>query len=246
MFRASIRFLLFSLVLSCAPMWAQNSVQRGLLAEDQVPPLDSKITLGRLENGLTYYIRVNKRPERRAELRLVVNAGSILETDEQRGIAHFVEHMAFNGTKNFRKQDLVNYLESVGVRFGADLNAGTGFDETVYRLQVPTDTPSILHRGFDILEDWAHQVTFDDDAIEKERGVITEEWRLGRGAAARINDKQFPILFSGSRYAERLPIGLKSVIESGSHQSIRQFYRDWYRPDLMAVVAVGDFELARS
>ncbi|HUI63589.1 MAG TPA: insulinase family protein, partial [Bacteroidota bacterium] len=243
MSRAFLCFSFFFLVLPLNPMRGQSPVQKVALAEDQVLPLDPKITLGRLDNGLTYYIRVNKKPERRAELRLVVNAGSVLETDEQRGIAHFVEHMAFNGSKNFRKQDLVNYLESVGVRFGADLNAGTGFDETVYRLQVPTDTPSILQRGFDILEDWAHQVTFDDDAIEKERGVITEEWRLGRGAAARINDKQFPILFSGSRYADRLPIGLKTIIESCSHQTIRQFYRDWYRPDLMAVVAVGDFDV---
>lgn len=212
------------------------------MAEDQILPVDPNITLGRLDNGLTYYIRTNKKPERRAELRLVVNAGSVLETEEQRGLAHFVEHMAFNGTKNFKKQDLINYLESVGVRFGADLNASTGFDQTIYMLQVPTDTPSILHRGFDILEDWAHQVTFEDDAIEKERGVIVEEWRLGRGAAARISDKLFPILFSGSRYADRLPIGQKSIIEKCSHETLRQYYRDWYRPDLMAVIAVGDFD----
>ncbi len=205
-------------------------------------PLDTVITKGRLPNGIAYYIRANRKPEKRAELRLVIDAGSILEDDNQQGLAHFVEHMAFNGTKNFPKQDLVNFLESVGVRFGADLNAYTSFDETVYMLQVPTDTPSILNKGFDILEDWAHLVSFDSDEIDKERGVIVEEWRLRRGAEARIRDKQLPVVFKNSRYAERLPIGLKEILESFKHDTLRRFYKDWYRPDLMAVVAVGDFD----
>ncbi len=205
-------------------------------------PLDTTITRGRLPNGITYYIRANQKPEKRAELRLVVNAGSVLEDDNQQGLAHFVEHMAFNGTKNFPKQELVNFLESVGVRFGADLNAYTSFDETVYMLQVPTDTPSIMNKGFDILEDWAHLVSFDDEEIDKERGVIIEEWRLGRGAGARIRDKQFPVVFRNSRYAVRLPIGKKEILESFKHDTLRRFYSDWYRPDLMAVVAVGDFD----
>lgn len=207
-------------------------------------PLDSAVTAGTLPNGLRYFIRANRKPEHRAELRLVVNAGSVLENDDQRGIAHFCEHMAFNGTTHFRKQELVNYMESIGMRFGADLNAYTSFDETVYMLKVPTDTPAIVQKGFQILEDWAHNVSYDDDEIEKERGVVIEEWRIGRGAAARMRDKQFPIVFKDSRYAERLTIGDKHTLETCSHETLRDFYRTWYRPELMSVVAVGDFQAA--
>ncbi len=208
-------------------------------------PLDPALTKGRLPNGLTYYVRSNTKPEKRAELRLVINAGSVLENDDQQGLAHFAEHMAFNGTKNFHRQELVNYLESVGVRFGADLNAYTSFDETVYTLQVPTDSIEIVEKAFDILEDWAHQVSFEDSEIDKERGVIVEEWRQGRGAGARIRDKQLPVLFKNSRYADRLPIGKKEIIEHFPPESLRQFYRDWYRPELTAVIAVGDFDPKR-
>src|SRR5687767_13638090 len=168
-------------------------------------PRDSAVTVGSLPNGVRYYIRQNPRPEKRAELRLAVDAGSVLEDQDQRGLAHMVEHMAFNGTRNFQKQEIVNYLESIGMQFGADLNAYTSFDETVYMLTVPTDTGSALVKGFQILEDWAHGVTFDTTEINKERGVVIEEWRLGRGADARMRDKTFPLLFQGSRYAERLP-----------------------------------------
>jgi zinc protease len=239
----------FIIILACSPpvpsVLAQETTKSFSAHEDELSaslPLDTAITKGRLANGITYYIRTNPKPEKRAELRLVVNAGSILEDDNQQGLAHFVEHMAFNGTKNFPKQALVDFLESVGVRFGADLNAYTSFDETVYMLQVPTDTPSIVNKAFDILEDWAHLVSFDDAEIDKERGVIIEEWRLGRGADARIRDKQFPIVFKNSRYAVRLPIGKKEIIETFKHDTLRRFYKDWYRPDLMAVVAVGDFD----
>jgi zinc protease len=205
-------------------------------------PMDPAVTVGTLPNGLRYYVRANQRPEKRAELRLVVNAGSVLEDDDQRGLAHFVEHMAFNGTRNFEKQEIVNYLERIGMRFGADVNAHTGFDETVYELQVPTDSAQLVARAFDILEDWAHQVTFDTTEVRKERGVITEEWRRGRGAGARMSDKQLPVLLQGSRYARRLPIGDMRVIDTASAATLRRFYTDWYRPDLMAVVAVGDFD----
>jgi len=206
--------------------------------------LDPAVRTGVLPNGLHYYVRANRRPEQRAELRLVVHAGSILEDPDQRGLAHFVEHMAFNGTRNFPKQELVAYLESIGTRFGADLNAYTGFDETVYMLQVPTDTGSYLERGLAILEDWAHGQIFDAEEIEKERGVVIEEWRLGRGAGARMSDEMLPILLAGSRYAERLPIGTREVLESFQPDALRRFYSDWYRPDLMAVIAVGDFDAA--
>ena len=207
-----------------------------------IPP-DPTVHKGRLDNGLTYYVRHNAKPEQRAELRLFVNAGSLLEDDDQQGLAHFVEHMAFNGTKNFAKQQLVDYLELIGTRFGADLNAYTNFDETAYQLKVPTDDPEIVATAFQILEDWAHGISFDDEEIDKERGIIVEEWRLGRGVGARLRDKQFPIMFQGSRYAERLPIGKIDIIENAPYEALRRFYRDWYRPDLMAVVAVGDFDV---
>lgn len=207
-------------------------------------PADPQITIGTLPNGLRYYIRKNATPEQRAELRLVVNTGSLLEENDQRGLAHFVEHMAFNGTKNFPKQDLVNFLESIGMRFGADVNASTSFDETIFMLQVPTDKPTLLDKSMLILEDWAHNVTFEPAEVDKERGVVLEEWRLGRGAQARMRDKQFPILLKGSRYAERMPIGDPEILQYFKHDRLTAFYKDWYRPDLMAVVAVGDFDPA--
>jgi zinc protease len=208
-------------------------------------PVDSKVTIGTLPNGIRYYIRQNARPEKRAELRLVVNAGSILEDNDQRGLAHFVEHTAFNGTTNFKKNDLVSYLQSIGVRFGADLNAYTGFDETVYILPVPTDTARILDKAFDILEDWAHGQLFDSTEVVNERGVVLEEWRGGKGASERMMQVWLPIAFKGSRYATRLPIGTDTSINSAVPSKLRRFYRDWYRPDLMAVVAVGDFDPAQ-
>ncbi len=209
---------------------------------DKLLPTDPNVTIGKLNNGITYYIRVNKKPEKRAELRLAVNVGSILEDDDQRGLAHLCEHMAFNGTKNFKKQELVDYLESIGMRFGPELNAYTSFDETVYMLTIPTDKDSIIQKAFQVLEDWAHNVTYDSAEIDKERGVVIEEWRLGRGAEMRMLDKQLPILFKNSRYAERLTIGKKEILESFPHERLIQYYKDWYRPDLMAVIAVGDFE----
>jgi len=206
-------------------------------------PFDTAVRTGTLPNGMKYYIRKNAKPEHRAELRLVVNAGSILETDNQQGLAHFCEHMCFNGTKNFPKSALVDYLESVGMNFGADLNAYTSFDETVYMLQIPTDTPAIFEKGMQILGDWAHNVTFDDGEINKERGVVVEEWRLGQGAQERMLRKWFPVVFQNSMYANRLPIGKKEIIETAPYDTIKKFYKDWYRPDLMAVVAVGDFDV---
>jgi zinc protease len=234
--RSTWQRLVLAVVLGLAsPAAAQQEDRLGL---------DPAVTVGTLENGLRYYVRANGRPEKRAELMLVVNAGSVLEDEDQRGLAHFVEHMAFNGTAGFAKQALVDYLESIGMRFGADLNAYTGFDETVYMLTVPTDTGSALATGIRILEEWAHRVSFDSTEIEKERGVVIEEWRLGQGAAARLRDRIFPVLLRDSRYAERLPIGNRESLERFAPAALRRFYRDWYRPDLMAVVAVGDFDRA--
>jgi zinc protease len=205
-------------------------------------PVDPRITVGTLPNGLRYYLRANKQPERRAELRLVVNAGSILEDDDQRGLAHFVEHMCFNGTRRFPKQEVVAFLQSTGMRFGAHINANTSFDQTVFQLQIPTDDANVIDRSFQILEDWAHAVSFDNDEVDKERGVILEEWRTGLGPGARMLDAQLPVLLKDSRYANRLPIGTPEVIRSFTYERLKKFYTDWYRPDLMAVIAVGDFE----
>lgn len=203
---------------------------------------DPQVTRGRLENGITYYIRHNEKPSGRLELRLVVNAGSVLEEDDQQGLAHFAEHMAFNGMKNFDKQELVDYLESIGMRFGPDLNAYTSFDETVYMLQVPVEDPEIVDTAFQILRDWAFAVKNEDEEIEKERGVVIEEWRRRRGAAQRIRDKQLPVLFTNSQYASRLPIGKKEILDRFPPARVRDFYEDWYRPDLMSIIAVGDMD----
>lgn len=205
-----------------------------------VLPVDAAVRIGTLPNGIRYYIRRNAKPEQRAELRLVVNAGSILEDDDQRGLAHFIEHMAFNGTKSFAKNDIVKYLESIGVRFGADLNAFTSFDETVYILPVPTDSAGILEKSFRFLGDVATGILFDSTEVVAERGVVLSEWRNGLGAGERLRDKQFPVIFRGSRYAERLPIGKPEILEKANPAPLKRFWRDWYRPDLMAVVAVGD------
>ena len=204
--------------------------------------IDKRVKVGKLENGLTYYIRSNKKPEKKVELRLVLNVGSIMEDDDQQGLAHMAEHMAFNGTKNFKKNDIVSYLQSIGVEFGGDLNAYTGFDETVYILPIPTDQPGNLDKGFQILEDWAHQVTYFDEDINSERGIILEESRLGKSADERMFKKVYPELFKGSKYASRLPIGIDSIIKNFQPDAIRRFYKDWYRPNLMAVVVVGDID----
>lgn len=209
-------------------------------------PVGPQVKVGKLDNGLTYYIQKNARPERKLELRLVVKAGSILEDEDQRGLAHFVEHMAFNGSTHFKKHELVSYLQSIGVGFGADLNAYTSFDETVYILPIPTDDQKNVGKAFQVLEDWAHGVSFDNEAIDKERGIVLEELRLGKGATDRMGKQIYPRLFNGSRYAERLPIGSEDVLRTFKPDTLRRFYRDWYRPDLMAVVVVGDIDPVRA
>lgn len=240
--RARLKLLLGSALLAACSAAPPPATPPPVPAAEPPLAVDSRITVGRLDNGLTYYVLPHRKPETRAQLWLVVDAGSVLEDDDQKGLAHFVEHMAFNGTENYPEQEIVDYIESVGMRFGAHLNAYTSFDETVYMLQVPTDDPALVGKGLDILREWAGRITFDPEEIEKERGVVLEEWRLGRGAWGRIRDKQYPVLMNGSRYAERLPIGDPSIIQNASRETIVRFYEDWYRPDLMAVVAVGDFD----
>ncbi len=220
---------------------ASNALAQDLKAK---LPLDPKVTKGKFANGLTYYIRPNSKPEKKVELRLVVNAGSVLEDDDQQGLAHFMEHMNFNGSKNFPKNELVSYLQSIGVEFGADLNAYTSFDETVYILPVPTDKEGNLDKGFQIIEDWAHNALLMDKDIDDERGVVLEESRMGKGADMRMLDKYLPKLMTGSKYASRLPIGKDDILKNFKYDVIRRFYREWYRPNLMAVAIVGDIDEA--
>ncbi|MDO8502083.1 MAG: insulinase family protein [Gemmatimonadaceae bacterium] len=242
----SIRALsLPALLLLAAPAVAQQTAPVPAATPVSLStqlPVDRKVRIGTLPNGIRYYIRQNTRPEKRAELRLVVNAGSVLENQSQLGLAHFLEHTAFNGTTHFAKNDLIKYLESIGVRFGADLNAYTSFDETVYILPIPTDTARIVDQAFTILEDWAHGQTFNPTEVANERGVVREEWRGRKGAGDRMLQQWLPVAFKGSRYAERLPIGTEQSIMAATPAKLRAFYRDWYRPDLMAVIAVGDFD----
>jgi zinc protease len=215
------------------------------------PPLTQKLgvgpefVVGTLPNGLKYYIRKNVEPAKRMELRLVVNAGSTLEDNDQLGYAHFIEHMAFNGTTHFKKNDLVKYLQSIGVRFGNDLNAYTNYNETVYQLTVPTDTARLVEQGFLVLEDWAHGQLFDSAEVVKERGVVVEEWRGRLGAGERMQRVFIPIILKGSRYAIRDVIGTEESILKAQPSVLRRYYNDWYRPDLMAVVAVGDFDVTQ-
>lgn len=239
--------LFFTLFVACGPSATQPVTPQKPVATVTPPsheeplPLDARVRTGKLPSGLTYYVLQHKKPEKRAQIWLAVNAGSVLEDDDQRGLAHFVEHMSFNGTKRFPKQAIVDMLEKSGVAFGADLNAYTNFDETVYTLQVPTDKPELVGKAVSVLRDWSDSDTFDPTEVEKERGVVLEEWRLGRGAGMRIFDKQAPVLFHGSKYADRITIGKPEIIKGAPPATLKRFYDDWYRPDLMAVIAVGDF-----
>ncbi len=205
---------------------------------------DPAVVRGTLSNGLSYYIRRNEEPRERLHLSLVVKAGSVHEEEEQRGLAHFVEHMAFNGTERFAKQEIVDYLKSIGSSFGAHLNAYTSYDETVYFLEIPTDDPEILEKAFQILSDWAYAISFEPEEVELERGVVLEEWRLGQGFDSRWRDGIYQALFGASRYSERSPIGLPEVVETAPVEQLRAYYERWYRPELMALVAVGDLDPA--
>lgn len=206
-------------------------------------PLDERVRIGTLDNGMTYYIQHNTKPQDRAEIRLAVKAGSILEDEDQLGLAHFVEHMAFNGSEHFEKNELVQYLEKTGTKFGPDLNAYTSFDETVYMLQVRTDDPEILSNGLLIFRDWAGGLLFDHEEIDKERGVVMSEWRTRLSPEQRMAQEYYPVMYYDSRYAQRLPIGEPEIIEHAPYEAFKRFYTDWYRPDLMAIAIVGDIDV---
>ncbi|WP_426075927.1 M16 family metallopeptidase [Janthinobacterium sp. PSPC3-1] len=233
---SKLRLISGAVLLACASL-----AQAELRLSDPLP-VAPEVTVGKLPNGLTYYIKKNARPAQKVELRLVVKAGSILEDDDQQGLAHFTEHMAFNGSTHFKRNELISYLQSIGVKFGADLNAYTSFDETVYVLPIPTNKKGNLEKGFLVLEDWAHGLKFNPADIDSERGIVLEEARLGKGASDRMNKVLYPKLLNGSRYAERMPIGKEEVLKTFKPDAIKRFYKDWYRPDLMAVMVVGDVE----
>ncbi len=210
---------------------------------DDALPMDPDVRTGTLDNGLRWYIEPKTEPPARAELRLVVKAGSLHEDDDQLGLAHFVEHMAFNGTEHFAGNELIAYLESLGSKFGAHLNAYTSFDRTVYKLHVPTDDDEAFGQAFVVLRDWAGGLAFDPEEIEKERGVVLEEWRRSLGVSARTRDRTVPWLYAGARHVDRLPIGTEDSLTGFDPDAARRFYADWYRPDLMAVIASGDFDV---
>jgi len=237
-----IIFSIFIFVFSYSS-YAKNSLNIDLNNLDTPVSIDKTIRKGTLENGLVYYIKKNAKPEKRMELRLVIKAGAINEDADQNGVAHFTEHMLFNGTKHFPKNDLVHYLEKIGVRFGADLNAYTSFDRTVYKLPIPTDKPELISSGLKILADWAGLATFSEEEIDKERGVILEEWRLRQGAATRANKAHLHTVYYGSKLEQHDVIGTPQVIQKASYATIRRFYHDWYRPNLMAVIVVGDIDV---
>jgi zinc protease len=240
--------LVFSVVViggcGASPTRDESPVSSVVVAglTDGTLPWDSTVRRGVLPNGLSYFIEANQTPKSRAELRLVVKVGSIMEDPDQLGLAHFVEHMAFNGSTHFTGNQLIDTMERFGMGFGAHLNAYTSFDETVYKLQIPTE-PALLKKGFLVLRDWAGGLTFDAKEIEKERGVVLDEWRRSRGAGGRLRDAFIPLQFKDSQYAKRLPIGTEKSLQTFTREQATRFYRDWYRPDLMAIVAVGDFDV---
>ena len=214
--------------------------------QPQMPPIpiDPNVRIGKLENGLTYYIRHNELPENRADFYIAQKVGSILEEENQRGLAHFLEHMCFNGTTNFPGKGIINWLETIGVRFGENLNAYTSIDETVYNINnVPVMRDGIVDSCLLILHDWANDLTLADEEIDNERGVIHEEWRTGQGAMMRMYEQALPKAFEGSKYGHRLPIGTIEVIDNFPYQALRDYYEKWYRPDQQGIVVVGDIDV---
>ncbi len=217
-----------------------------LMAQGEMPvvPIDPDVRIGKLDNGLTYYIRHNNWPEQRAEFYIAQKVGSIQEDDNQRGLAHFLEHMAFNGSKHFKGNELLRWCESIGVKFGTDLNAYTSIDQTVYNISnVPTTRESIVDSCLMILWDWADGLLLEQEEIEKERGVIHEEWRLRTSAQMRMLERDLPKLYPGSKYGYRMPIGLMEIIDNFERPFLQQYYEKWYRPDNQGIIVVGDINV---
>lgn len=236
-FRKSFLVLLSAFLLATACK-STSKVQE--VQENSAIEFDKSVKQGTLANGMTYYVKENHEPQNRIMLRLVVKAGSVMEEDDQKGVAHFVEHLAFNGTKNFEKSAIVDYFEKIGMSFGPEVNAYTSFEETVYMLEIPADDPQMLKTSLLVLHDWASEISFDPVEVDKERGVVTEEWRLSQGLNRRITEKQIPLIYKDSKFEKRLPIGDMNVISTVSRQRVIDFYTKWYRPEFMSVILVGD------
>lgn len=245
----ALAFLVPALLSTAEAAPTNMSVEaRQILVQDTLSwnaalPFDNEVKVGKLANGFQYFIRKNIEPKDRVTMYLANKVGSVLETEEQLGLAHFLEHMNFNGLKNFPKNELVDYLQKAGVRFGSDLNAYTGFEQTVYQLPIPSDDPELLKNGLQIMRDWAQDALLDEDEIDKERGVVLEEMRGGRGAGQRMQDQYLPVMLNNSRFSNRLPIGTKDVITNFPYEELRKFHADWYRPDLQSIIIVGDIDV---
>ena len=233
------RILLFILVLLNASLTAFS--QNYELTK--VMPNDPEIRTGKLDNGMTYYIRKNDKPAGMAEFYIIHDVGAIQEKPEQNGLAHFLEHMAFNGTEHFPDKQLLNYLETIGVQFGRNVNAYTSQEETVYSMtDVPMTRETILDSALLILRDWSHYISLLPEEIDKERGVILEELRTGRDASRRMFDKSAPLIYNHTKYADHLIIGTEEILKNFKPEEIKAFYNEWYRPDLQAIAIVGDFD----
>ena len=234
-------FSFLAIILFAGNMFAQIEVN---MEPNAAIPMDPSVRHGVLENGLTYYIKVNKKPENRAEFYLVNNVGAMQETPGQNGFAHLTEHMCFNGTKNFHKKDIINYLQSIGMKFGPEINAYTVYDQTVYTLnKVPLEEKANIDTSLMILFDWATNVSMETEEINAERGVVREELRTRRSSNMRLRDKTNKVLFQGSKYAVHNIIGTVDVIDNSPCDTLRAYYNEWYRPDLQAIVVVGDFDI---
>ena len=238
-----IRRLPLLLLVACAHRPSAPDPLKAPRAAAHAPiPVDPAVRVGRLDNGLRYYLQHNENPDNRVVLRLALDVGSVVEDDDQLGVAHLVEHMAFNGTTHFPGNGVIAALERFGAQFGPHINAHTSFDETVYKLSIPTDDPAALDAGFQILADWAGGMTLDPVEVEKERGVVLEEWRRAQGAGWRVQ-QQVIAAELGAQYAGRLPIGTEASLRTVTPEAVRRFVADWYRPERMSVVVVGDLDL---
>ncbi|MBR5646255.1 MAG: insulinase family protein [Treponema sp.] len=241
--KSGFKKFLISLFLTAGCIFCMFAAGADKIKETPISWMSS-IKRGTLSNGMQYYILKNSQPENRISLRLAVKAGSAMEDEDQKGVAHFVEHMCFNGTKNFEKNSIIDYFESIGMAFGPEVNAYTSFEETVYMLEIPADNPDIIAKSFQVLKEWANEVSFDQIELDKERKVINEEWRIGTGLNGRYSNSLVEFLYRDSQFAKRLPIGDMKIINSVSRQRVVDFYKKWYRPEFMAIIAVGDIDPA--
>ena len=229
--------ILFSFLLSMSLM-AQNTI-----LNDPLPEND-RVTKGVLPNGLTYYIYKTEVVKDAASYYIIQNVGSVLENDDQQGLAHFLEHMAFNGTDNFPDKGILNTLQKEGAVFGKDINAYTSFDETVYNMNNIPSTPELVDTCLLVLSDWSNYLSLEDEEIDAERGVIKEEWRTRQNGGMRIFERSMPTMFNNTVYASRMPIGKMDVVDNFKYKALRDFYHDWYRTDLQAIAVIGDVNVA--